>query len=74
MPRPPMVYSRHGGGPGVTERHGSRARRPETLGEPACLVIDEPWENRPDPASPYRALEQAWWDVADGLAQPSPAS
>ena len=38
------------------------------------FIIDKPWERRPDPASPYRALEQAWWDVADGLAHPAPAS
>ena len=36
-------------------------------------IIDKPWASPPDPASPYRALEQAWWQVADGLPQPSPA-
>lgn len=38
------------------------------------FIIDKPWENPLDPASRYHALERRWWDVADGLPQPSPAA
>lgn len=30
-------------------------------------ILDKPWERRPDPTDPRRALDRLWWDAAGSL-------